>query len=341
MAQGANTGRGWAKRGCVGALTLASASAFLPAARAAGTPAGTFIPNTAVLSYTMGGTPGVVSAASPPVIVARVLGVTVTWQDSTPTPSASPDTQRPLAFVVTNTGNAPDTFRLARDNVVAGDQYDPTDSVPGAIWLESGTQGGFQPTGAGADVVYVAGANDIVLAPDASRVVYLSSSTPPGLLTGAIGKATLVASSTLVPAGAAPGAQVGVSAGVPIVVGRGGGRGAATGSYLVSSVAVGITKTVAAVRDPAGGATVTSGSVLTYRLQVTAAGSGTVTGLTVTDPLPPALTYVPGSLTVDGVARSDAADADDSSFAGRTVTTTFPSITAPASRAIEFKATVN
>ena len=308
---------------------------------AAGTPAGTAIPNTAVLRYTMNGTPGSVSAASTPVIVARVVGVTVTWQDSSPTPATSPDIQRPLAFIVTNTGNGPDTFRLSRDNVLAGDQFDPVDSVPAAIWLESGAQPGFQPAGASPDVVYVAGANDIALAADASRVVHLSSSIPAGLATGATGKAVLVARSTVVPAGATPGTQVGLDAGVPIVVGRGGGRASATGSYLVSSVAVGIAKSVSAVRDPAGGSTVTSGSVLTYRLVVTAVGVGAVTGLVVTDPLPTALTYVPGSLTVDGAVRTDAADGDDSSFAAGTVRTTFPSLTAPASRAIEFKATVN
>lgn len=308
---------------------------------AAGTPAGTAIPNTAVLRYTIAGTPGTVSAASPPVIVARVVGVTVTWQDSTPTPASSPDTQRPLAFVVTNTGNAPDTFRLARDNAIAGDQFDPLDSVPAALWLESGAQAGFQPAGAGADLVYVAGANDVALAADASRVVYLSSSIPAGQATGAVGKAMLTARSTVVPPGAAPGTQVGIADGVPIVVGRGGGQASAVGSYLVSSVAVGISKTVSAVRDPAGGSTVTSGSVLTYRLLVTAVGVGTVTGITVTDPLPATLTYVAGSLSVDGVGRTDAADGDDSSFSGGTVRTTFPSLTAPATRAIEFKATVN
>ena len=311
------------------------------AAWAVGTPAGTAIPNTAVLRYTMGGMPATVSAASLPVIVARVVGVTVTWRDSSPTPAASPDSQRPLAFVVTNTGNGPDTFRLTRDNAVGGDQFDPSESVPAAIWLESGAQGGFQPAGASADVVYVAGANDLALAADASRVVYLSSSIPPGLATGAAGKAMLAARSTVVPPGATPGTQVALAGGVPIVVGRGGGRAAATGSYLVSSVAVGITKSVSAVRDAAGGSTVASGSVLTYRLVVTAVGAGTVTGLVVTDPLPGALTYVPGSLTVDGAVRTDAADADDSSFASSTVRTTFPSLTAPASRAIEFKATVN
>ena len=128
---------------------------------------------------------------------------------------------------------------------------------------------------------------------------------------------------------------------MPIVVGRGRGQASDTGAYLVSSVAVGITKSVAAVRDPGGGSSVMSGSVLTYRLVVTAAGTGTVTGVTVSDPLPATLTYLPGSITVDGASRTDAADGDDSSVAGTTVQTLIPSMTAPASRVIEFKATVN
>jgi uncharacterized repeat protein (TIGR01451 family) len=333
-----DAGRRWSSR--LAAIVVGLLWA-LPTAWGAGTPAGTAIPNTAVLTYTIAGAPGVVSAASAPVIVARVLSVTVTWQDSTPTPSSSPDTQRPLAFVVTNTGNAPDTFRLSRNNAIPGDQFDPTDSVPAAIWLESGAQAGWQSSGAAADIVYVAGGNDITLAADASRVVYLSSAIPAGQVTGAVGKASLTAVSTAVVPGATPGMQVGLVGGVPIVVGRGGGQASATGSYLVSSVAVGISKNVVAVRDPSGGTAVTSGSVLTYRLVLTAAGTGTVTGVTVTDPLPPALTYVPGSLTVDGASRTDAADGDDSSAAAGTVTATFPSITAPATRAIEFKATVN
>lgn len=315
--------------------------AGMSAAWAAGTPAGSAIRNTAVLNYSIGGTPSVASASSLPVIVARVLAVTVTWQDSTAVPSASPDTLRPLAFVVTNTGNAADTFRLVRNNAVAGDQFDPADAAPAAIWLESGGQAGFQSSGAAADTMYVTGGNDITLAADASRVVFLASAIPAGQPTGAAGRATLSAISTAVGAGAAPGTQVGSVADVPIVVGRGGGQAAATGTYLVSSVAVGIAKSVAAVRDPAGGANVTSGAVLTYRLVLTASGAGTVTGVTVADPLPATLTYVPGSITVDGAARTDAADGDDSGYAAGTVQTTFPTLTAPASRAIEFKATVN
>lgn len=309
-------------------------------AHAAGTPAGTPINNTAVVTYTLAGAAVSVSASAAPVLVSRVLSLSVAWQDSTPVPVASPDSLRPLTFVVTNTGNSADTARLTRDNLLAGDQFDPADASQGAIWIESGIQPGFQSSGPTADIAYVPGSNDLVLPVDGSRTVYLASAIPASQATGATGRAALNAVSTLAMSNPTPGAQVAVAGGVPVIVGPGRGRASATGVYLVSNVAIGIVKSVTSVVDPTGGSRVMPGSVVTYRLLVTAAGSGTANGIAVSDPLPPALGFVPGSITVDGVPRTDAADADDSSFGAGTVQTVFPALSAPATRAIEFKATV-
>ena len=106
-------------------------------------------------------------------------------------------------------------------------------------------------------------------------------------------------------------------------------------------MAIGIAKSVVAVRDPQGGTRVTTGSVLTYRIVLTLTGTGAADTLSFSDPLPPALTYVPGSLTVDGTPRTDAADADGAAASGNTVTADFGTVAAPAQRVIEFKATVN
>jgi uncharacterized repeat protein (TIGR01451 family) len=100
-------------------------------------------------------------------------------------------------------------------------------------------------------------------------------------------------------------------------------------------------KSVPAVRDPQGGTRVVTGSVLTYRIVVTVTGTGVADVLSVSDPLPPALSYLPGSLTVDGAARTDAADGDGAAAAANTVTADFGALAAPAQRVIEFKATVN
>lgn len=310
-------------------------------AQAAGTAAGTVIPNTAAISYTYNGAPAIQYASAVPVIVARLLSVRTTWQDSTPTPVNSPDTLKVLTFAVTNTGNGTDTFALSRDNTLSGDQFDPVSAPAGAIWLESGAQPGFQASGPNADIPYAPGSNDPVLAPDASRVVYVASSIPPGFSTGAGSRVSLQSRSTQVAPNTPAGTQIALQNGVATVAGPGGAASAAVGSYLVAVVAVGIVKSVVSVADTGGGSRVMTGSVLTYRLRVTASGSGSANNVVVTDSLPATLSYVPGSITVDGVARTDAADTDDSSFSSGTVKTVLPSLSAPQSRSIEFKATVN
>lgn len=339
--RGSPAGITWGLRGTARWLLASTGLLGASLAFAAGTPAGALINNSVIVSYIYAGTPASQQATAIPIRVAQSLSVRATWQDATPTPSNSPDTLRVLTFAVTNLGNGTDTLVLSRDNAIAGDQLDPTDSPQGGIWLESGAQPGLQVSGPNADVLYVPGANDPVLAPDASRTVYLASSIGPGFTTGASARATLTARSTRAPLGTVAGQQVGLDAGVPLVAGPGGGRSTAQGAYLVTTVALGLTKAVVGVADTQGGNRVMAGSTITYRLTVTAGGAGNAANLVVTDPLPATLTYVPGSITVDGVARTDAADGDDSSFSASTVRTVLPSITAPQNRVIEFKATVN
>lgn len=310
-------------------------------ASAAGTASGTLVRNTATLQYTFNGVVNSQQATAIPFPVAQLLSVRATWQDATAVTTNSPDATRVLAFAVTNTGNGTDTFTLARDNAVAGDQFDPADAPQGGMWIESGAQPGLQVSGPNADIPYTPGVNDLVLAPDATRTVYFASSIPAGLTTGAAGRATLGARSTSAPPSAVAGQQVGTQGPVALVAGPGGARSSATGTYLVSIVALGVAKSVVNVQDQQGGNRVMPGAVLTYRITVSASGSGTASNVVVTDPLPPELTYVPGSITVDGAARTDAADVDDSSFSANTVRTVLPSLAAPQSRAIEFKARVN
>jgi len=328
--------RSWA------AIWLVFASLCAPASWAAGTSAGTLIGNTATLTFSVNGAPGPpLVAVAPQILVVRVIRQTVTWQDSTAVPASSPDSSKALSFLVSNTGNGTETYRLTRDNAVPGNQFDPAGSGGSAIWLESGAEPGFQASGPNADIAYVPGVNDPALPADATRWVYLLSNIPAGQATGAIGRAALVATAaTSGAAGAAPGTVLAVG-GAQVMVGAGGAQASAIGIYMVGGVTLGLAKSVAAVLDPTGGTRVMTGSVLTYRLVVSVSGSGVATGVVIKDPLPASLTYVPGSLAVDGTARTDAADGDDASFAAGMVQATFGNVPAPATRVIEFKATVN
>ena len=80
------------------------------------------------MTYSIGGGPQQ-SATTPPAIftVAELINVTLVWQDAANVAVGSPDSNRALSFPLTNTGNGPETFSLARNNAIAGDNYDPAE----------------------------------------------------------------------------------------------------------------------------------------------------------------------------------------------------------------------
>jgi uncharacterized repeat protein (TIGR01451 family) len=326
------------------ALAIALTCFAAPGVFAAGTRAGTAIPNSATLNYSVAGRPAApLIAAAPVVIVAEVINVVLTWQDGSPVPVNSPDAGKALTFMLTNAGNGDETFRLVRNNLIAGDQFDPA-NAPSAIYLENGARAGFQPSGPDADTVYTPGLNDPRLGADTSRAIYVISSIPSAQATGALGHLSLNASSTTV---GAPGAPPGTTlaglgqGGVDAMVGGSRAQATAQGSYIVSGISLNLAKTIAAVRDASGGSLVMPGSVPTYRVVLSLTGAGLAENLSFDDPLPAGTTYVPDSINVDGVSRSDAADADNAGFAAGAVSARFGNTPAPATRVIEFKATVD
>ncbi|WP_435205374.1 Ig-like domain-containing protein [Micromonospora sp. bgisy143] len=71
------------------------------------------------------------------------------------------------------------------------------------------------------------------------------------------------------------------------------------------------TKTVGRV---GGGSRVEPGDQLEYTVSVTSSGNENATTVQLTDAIPPATTYVPGSLSVNGVSRTDAAGDDQAGY---------------------------
>lgn len=316
---------------------------------AVGTPAGTVITNTATLSYGLAGVPQSDLVSSPVVVrVDEVIQPVLTWQDGVPVAVNSPGVNAALTFLLTNGGNGSEAFSLARVNgpapIPAGN-YTPLDGTAGAIFLESGAQPGFQASGPNADTRYVPGSNDPVLAADGSVTVYVVSDTP--LVTANAQGQVRLDAAALTPgvAGAAPGAGfAGLGqGGSTAVAGLSRGQAQAIGSYIASGLGLILTKGVDAVLDPAGGNILMAGSIVTYRLQASLTGSGNALGLVITDPLPPEITYVPGSIAVNGVGKTDAADADNAQFitASKTLSVSLGDVAAPATVVITFRATIN
>ena len=277
---------------------------FPQVSAALGTIAGTDIDNTAVVSYEVVGTPQTISSNTVTLTVVEVLDVDVTLL-SGPVSVVSGASTQELLFVVTNTGNGSETFPLAINNALSGDDFDPVESTPAAIYFDTDGSGDFSA----GDIAYTPGSNDPVLAADASVDVLLVNDIPAALADGAIGLSELSAAAltgTGAPGDRFPGDGDG---GIDAVVGTSGAADAISGQYVLSDIQLAVVKS-ATVLDPFGGTDPVPGAAITYRIVVTPTGSQTATNTVIADPIPANTSYVPESITLNGGALTDAADAD-------------------------------
>jgi uncharacterized repeat protein (TIGR01451 family) len=274
---------------------------------AVGTAAGTNITNTATVNYSLGGTPATVTSNTTTVAVAELVNVTIALQSATVSVAAGAANEA-LLFLVTNTGNGAELFTLAGDSVLVGDDFDPTPAAP-FIYFDTDSSGDLSP----ADVPYVSGSNDPLLAADGAVAVLLVNDIPAGLLDGDYGRSELTAAASTgsgAPGTVLPGLGTG---GVDAVVGSSGGEAAVFGQYLVGDILLSAVKSQA-VLDPFGGNQPIPGAAITYQVVVTATGTGIALGTAFTDPIPANTTYVAGSMRLNGAPLTDAADADAGSF---------------------------
>ena len=284
-------------------------------AGAVGTPAGTIIENSATVSYDLAGAPVSLQSNTTTITVVERIDVAVTTQSPQVVVSAN-DTNRALLFTVTNTGNGTESFTLAIDSILAGDDFDP---VPAAspIYFDTDGSGDFNI----GDQAYVAGTNDPVLAADESVDVFLVNDIPGGVANGNIGFSQLTATS-LTGTGAAGTEFSGLGdGGVDAIIGATGGEDSDTGEYLVSDVLISVVKTQV-VSDPFGGSEPVPGATITYTITVEVMSTGTATASVLRDAIPTYSTYVPNSITLNAGAVSDAVDGD----AGEFDTTSAPTV---------------
>jgi uncharacterized repeat protein (TIGR01451 family) len=213
-----------------------------------------------------------------------------------------------LLFVVTNTGNGTETLSLALDSALGGDDFDPIPAVP-SIYFDSDSSGDLSAP----DTPYNPGVNDPNLAADASVDILIVNDIPAALADGNIGFSQLSASSTTgtgAPGDVFPGLGDG---GVDAVVGTSGATDADTGQYVVGDIQFTVAKT-ATVSDPFGGTQPVPGAQISYQIVLTPTGSATATNSAFGDTIPPNTTYVPGTITLNSVPLTDAADADAGEF---------------------------
>ncbi|MFQ5609268.1 MAG: hypothetical protein ACE5F8_03260 [Woeseiaceae bacterium] len=299
-------------RAWICALALLGSSAV---AGAAGTPVGTVVENTASLTFDLGGSPTTIVTNTTTLTVAERIDAVVVLQ-SPPVLVAANDTNQVLLFTVTNTGNGTETFSLAVDNAIVGDDFDPIAAVPG-VFFDSDGSGDLTP----ADQAYTPGGNDPVLPADASVDILVVNDIPGGLANGEVGRSELSATS-LTGTGAPGTVLAGLGdGGADAVIGTSGGASSAQGEYVVSDVQVTVVK-AQAVADPFGGTEPVPGATITYTITVDVAGTGTATGSVFNDAIPTFASYVANSIFLNGAPLTDAIDAD----AGELDTSSVPTV---------------
>ena len=299
----------------IAAIIASVLSLFAGAALAAGTPAGTVVENQAVVNFELAGTPLTRSSNVTSLRVAERIDVVASLQ-SPQLLAAAGDTDRALLFTVTNTGNGTESYGLAIENTISGDDFDPVAAVP-AIYFDTDASGDLTA----ADQPYTAGVNDPVLAADASIDIFLVSSIPAGAANGEIGRTQLTVSS-LTGVGAAGTVYAGSGeSGVDAVSGTSTGEALAVGEYIVSDIQLNVVK-AQVISDPFGGNEPVPGATITYTITIEVVGSGTATGATFHDEIPDYSSYLADSISLNGGNLSDLIDADE----GEYDTTTVPAV---------------
>lgn len=333
----------------IGLLLIAPQLAF-----AVGTSAGTTISNSATLNYVTGiGPPSTVTSNTVSFVVDKKVNLIVAEVSGSATSVSSGQTGAVTTFSVTNLSNGLQGFNLTAA-LVSGN---PAGAPPFAAnnfsatglmaFADANNNGIYEPL--------IDTATSISsLAADVSQKVFIVGNIPATALNGQQSvvslTATVVAPTTMAALVPTAGPN---TAGVDIVFADSAGMAAgdiardakhsAYAAYLAGGVNLALIKSVASVLDPKGTAVLMPGSVMTYQIVTTLSGQGTATNLVITDPIPANTTYVPGSIVVNGVAKTDAADADNAQFiaATKTVSISPGNVAAPVNLVITFRATIN
>lgn len=278
-------------------------------ASAKGVGAGTLIENTASATYDAGDGPETLNSNTVTVKVDELLDVAVSSLDSGPV--GTDPGSGVLTFEVTNKGNGPEAFVLTANPSIGGNDFDTT---IGAIAVDTNGNGVYDP---GIDQILTGPETTPVLYPEDIVTVFVLVTVPAIVADGE--KTTVDLRADAVTGTGAPGtvfAGQGVDSS-DAIVGASGAFDTASGSLIVGITTVDLVKSAITV-DPFGGTSAVPGSIITYTITASVSGSGSVSGLVVSDAIPSGTTYRTGTLTLDTIPTTDAAgdDAGEASATG-------------------------
>jgi uncharacterized repeat protein (TIGR01451 family) len=344
----------------------------------AGTAAGTQVSNTAQATYTVNGAAQTSSSNTAVFVVDRKVNLTVVSAQTAATSVNYGDVGAVTTFRVTNNTNGTQDFLLTLSQLVPVGLLTNTDNFDLTnihIYVDMNGNDRYDPTIDTATYIDE-------LPADGSRTVFIVGDIPANNNNATAAQVGLQA---IVAVGGATGTQglplvptplntINQDAEVDVVFADddndgllgfdapNNGRGWAYATYAVTARAANltITKSATVLSDGVspGNPKALPGAVVQYCLTVANTTPLTAaTGVALTDVIPPATTYVPGSLSVGGVGAlgicvlGGTSVADDGSTTGqyggsynaatRTVTATIPSVAGGTSAAASFRVTIN
>jgi uncharacterized repeat protein (TIGR01451 family) len=293
----------------------------IPIARSQ-TRAGTLVSNTANVQFEIDGARQEVGSNSAQVRVAEILDLRLSTH--LPHLTIIPHQQTALPFILTNAGNGSEAFAL-------GATF--PDGTTEGFAVDTDGDGVFDP------------ARDTLLGPDA-RTPRLAPGHSLALF-ALVRPASSSISSLKLSASAVTGSG---RHGTLIVAGGDEGTNAivgATGAFATLDFTLAPGGEAEATLDktqrvtaPNGGASPVRGAVVTYSLVARFTTGGIAAGATVSDPIPMGTAYVPGSISLNGTAMTDAADADAGTFDGSAIHVALGDVPSPAVRTVQFKVVI-
>ncbi len=291
--------------------------------------ASTLITNYATATYKMSGVPETSNSNLTSYRVDELLNFTLVVDNPAGVLVQSPSTEAVLSFTLKNEGNGNEDFTLSLNQSIT-DEFDPSSTK---IYLDTNNNASYD---AGTDLLYTFGVNVPRLAPDASMHIFVVCDTPASLQQDDEARVSLVVSPATGDGAILsvyPGAGDG---GVDALMGSPGGNYAQENKLIVEIAKATLTKSQS-VLDPDGGSASVQGSIITYTLKVESTGSGTLSNLVLSDPIPSGTSYVSGSLSLDATQLTDAADSDRGVFNGTGIRVSLPTISTPTTHTVIFK----
>lgn len=333
---------------------VGSAPAF-----AAGTTAGSSITNTATINYQVGGVSQPAISDNDTFVVDRRIDLTVAELGNATTVVVPGQSGAVTTFTVTNTSNAVLDFALTATQTTGGtaahggtDNFDVT-----AVTLYRDANGNNS---------YDAGTDTAVtfldeLAADASVTVFAVANVPLGRATNDVANLRLTATAREGGTSGSQGAALTQTTGAntaamdTVFADAAGVADAARDAahsddddYTVQTATLTLDKRSIVVSDPVNGTTnpkLIPGATVEYCIAVSnAAGGAAANSIAVSDILPTTLTFVTGSIRLNGTTTGLTCNADGTaggSFASGTVSGTITTVAAGDTRTLVFRATVN